>query len=290
MKAAPFHFHQPTTLAELSGLLASLANAKILAGGQSLVAMLNLRLVNPDHVVDINKIADLATLQQKADMVEIGAMVRQHALLDAPLIAQHLPIFIEALGHVGHLQTRSRGTIGGSCCHLDPSAELPAMCALYDAEFAVNGTGGRRIVLARDWFEGPMQAALKEDEFLESISVRPWSGTHGYGFAEYARRHGDYAIVGAGALLEADQAGIIRRAALVLFGCDTAPQRLSAAEAALVGASVTSLDFEMLAREARTREMMTDAQVTSAYRAHLAGIMMQRAVKQAVSRINKERP
>ncbi len=289
MKAAPFHFHQPTTLTELAGLLATLANAKILAGGQSLMAMLNLRLFNPDHLIDINAIADLATLRHAAGKIEIGAMVRQHVLLQAPLIAQHLPILSQALGHVGHLQTRSRGTIGGSCCHLDPSAELPAMCALLDADFTVNGARGRRIVPARHWFEAPMQAALAEDEFLESISIAPWSSTHGHGFAEYARRHGDYAIVGAGALLEADVDGKIGRAALVLFGCDTAPQRLPQAEAALIGTKVTELDVAMLAAEARAQTMMTDAQVTSAYRARLAGIMIQRAVKQAQGRINKER-
>ncbi|MBV1705917.1 MAG: FAD binding domain-containing protein [Hyphomicrobiales bacterium] len=290
MKAAPFHFHQPATLAELAGLLTSLSNARILAGGQSLVAMLNLRLVTPDHLVDINKIADLATLRQTGGTIEIGAMVRQHTLLHAPLIAQHLPVLVEALGHVGHMQTRSRGTIGGSCCHLDPSAELPAMCALLDAAFTVNGARGRRIVPASDWFAGLMQAALAEDEFLESISITPWSGKHGYGFAEYARRHGDYAIVGAGALLEADGEGTIKRAALVLFGCDTAPQRLPQAEAALVGTRAANIDFAGLAAAARAQEMMSDAQVTAAYRARLAGIMMHRAVKAAQGRLNKERP
>lgn len=288
MKAAPFHYHQPTTTAELAGLLAGLANAKILAGGQSLMAMLNLRLVNPDHLVDINKVAELSALRHDADRIEIGAMVRQHALLSSPLIARHLPIFAEALGHVGHLQTRSRGTMGGSCCHLDPAAELPALCALYNAEFTVNGARGRRIVPAQDWFEGLMQAALGEDEFLESISIKPWAQAHGHGFAEYARRHGDYAIVGAGALLEADNDRKISRAALVVFGSAPAPQRLPQAEAALIGQSVADLDLAMVAGHARALEAMADAQITSAYRKRLAGTMIQRAVKQAQSHITKD--
>ena len=287
MKAAPFHYHQPTTTTELAGLLARLADAKILAGGQSLVAMLNLRLVNPENVIDINKVAGLSGLRHDADRIEIGAMVRQQALLGSPLIARHLPIFADALGHVGHLQTRSRGTMGGSCCHLDPAAELPALCALYNAEFTVNGAQGRRVVPAQDWFEGLMQAALGEDEFLESISLKPWAQTHGHGFAEYARRHGDYAIVGAGALLEADERLKISRAALVVFGSAGAPQRLPQAEAALIGQSVTELDLEMIAGHARALEAMADAQITAAYRNRLAGTMIQRAVRQAQSHITK---
>jgi carbon-monoxide dehydrogenase medium subunit len=139
VKPAPFIYHDPQSRADLHDLLARLENTKLLAGGQSLMPMLNMRIVSPDHVIDLNKMPEMAGIAVGDADIRIGAMTRQADLHDSPEIKDHLPIMIEALNHVGHFQTRSRGTIGGSCCHLDPAAELPALCALYDAEFDVSG-------------------------------------------------------------------------------------------------------------------------------------------------------
>ena len=139
MKAPPFQYHRPQTREELGALLVHLDNAKIFAGGQSLMPMMNLRVIAPDHLIDINRVANLAGIREAADGIEIGAMTRQADVLASDLVKSRLPLLTRALVHVGHIQTRARGTIGGSCCHLDPSAEQPAMCAALDAEFVVVG-------------------------------------------------------------------------------------------------------------------------------------------------------
>src|SRR4051794_19863480 len=174
VKPAPFIYHDPQSRADLHDLLARLENTKLLAGGQSLMPMLNMRIVAPDHVIDLNKMPGMCGIVVGEGRIEIGAMTRQADLRHAPEIARHLPVMIEALDHVGHFQTRSRGTIGGSCCHLDPAAELPALCALYDAEFAVSGPGAARNIAAEDWFQGYLQSALADTEVLESIRLPLW--------------------------------------------------------------------------------------------------------------------
>ena len=143
MKPAPFVYHDPRSRSDLHDLLGRLDNSKMLAGGQSLMPMLNMRVIAPDHVIDLNKMPGMSGVALAGEHIEIGAMTRQSDLHGSAEIATHLPVMVEALDHVGHFQTRSRGTIGGSCCHLDPAAELPALCALYDATFNVSGPGGR---------------------------------------------------------------------------------------------------------------------------------------------------
>jgi carbon-monoxide dehydrogenase medium subunit len=289
MKAPPFAYHRPTTREELAGLLASLDNAKVLAGGQSLMPMLNLRLLFPDHLIDINRVEGLAGVRREGDAVVIGAMTRQTDLLASPIVRERLPALAEALAHVGHMQTRSRGTIGGSCCHLDPSAEQPAMAVLHDAAFEVAGARGRRTVPAADWCAGMLQSALDDDEYLEAIRFEPWRPGSGHGFAEYARRHGDFAIVGCGALLDADAAGRIARAAVVIFGVEPSPVRLRAAEAALVGQPADALDPAPVLAAAEALDAMDDVHVTAAYRRRLAVAMAKRALGDAVRRLTKDR-
>lgn len=281
MKASPFQYHRPQTREELGAMLASLNNAKILAGGQSLMPMMNLRVIAPDHLIDINRVADLAGIRKISDGIEIGAMTRQADVLTSDLVKSRLPLLPRALEHVGHIQTRARGTIGGSCCHLDPSAEQPAVCAALDADFVVVGPSGRRVVPAGAWFEGLLQSALGEQEFLEAIRFKPWADGHGYGFAEYARRHGDFAIAGGAALLEAGGDGRITRATLVTFGVEAAPNRLSEAERRLIGQHVDSLDTEPVVAAARALDAMEDAHVTADYRRHLAGVLIRRALNEA---------
>jgi len=282
MKASAFAYHDPRTRDELVGLLATLKNAKLLAGGQSLMPMLNLRLVAPDHLVDINRIPELAGIRLSAEGIELGAMTRQSDLQESRALVQAAPIFARALAHVGHFQTRSRGTIGGSCCHLDPAAELPALCALLDAEFDVVGATGARVVKASDWFRGYLQSALGEREFLQSIRWRRWPAGHGYGFSEYARRRGDFAIAGAGALLDLTADGSIRRASIVVFGVEPSPVRLVEAERALIGCKPGEEAFAAVIAEARRLEPMSDVHVSAAYRHHLAGVVTRRALADAL--------
>lgn len=282
MKASAFAYHDPRTRDDLVRLLATLNDAKLLAGGQSLMPMLNLRLVAPEHLVDINRIPELAGILVSAEEVELGAMTRQSDLQASRALVKAAPIFREALAHVGHFQTRSRGTIGGSCCHLDPAAELPALCALLDAEFDVVGAAGSRAVKTNDWFRGYLQSALGEQEFLQSIRWRRWPAGHGYGFSEYARRRGDFAIAGAAALLELAADGTVRRAAIVVFGVEPAPVRLVGAEQTLIGCKPGDEAFAEVIAEARRLEPMSDVHVSAAYRRHLAGVVSRRALADAV--------
>lgn len=281
MKAPGFAYHDPRTCDDLVGLLATLDNAKLLAGGQSLMPMLNLRLVTPDHLIDINRIPELAGIRLSAEAIELGAMTRQSDLQASPALAEAAPIFREALAHVGHFQTRSRGTIGGSCCHLDAAAELPALCALLDAEFDVIGPAGTRVVKASDWFRGYLESALGEREVLQSIRWRRWPARHGYGFSEYARRRGDFAVAGAGALLELAPDASIRRAAIVVFGVEPSPVRLIGAERALIGAKAVDEAFAEAVVQANRLDPMSDVHVSAAYRRHLAGVVTRRALTDA---------
>lgn len=287
MKPPPFQYHRPQTREELGALLASLDNAKILAGGQSLMPMLNLRVVAPEHLIDINRIPELAGIRETVDGIEIGAMTRQADVLSSPIIRDRLPLLARALEHVGHIQTRSRGTIGGSCCHLDPSAEQPAICAALDAEFIAIGPNGRRVIAAADWFQGLLQSSLDDQEFLEALRFRPWAKGHGYGFAEYARRHGDFAISGAAALLEVDDRSQITRAALLVFGVEPAPRRLYDAEAALIGQIIREIALTPIVDAARALDPMEDVHVTADYRRHLAGILIGRALREACSSLER---
>lgn len=182
MKAADFHYHDPRTRDELIGLLGSLDDLKLLAGGQSLMPMMNFRIVGPANLVDLNRVAGLGGITEAGSSIRFGALTRQREAKASALVESRLPILKQALGHVGHLQTRSRGTVGGSCCHLDPAAEIPAIAALHDAIFEVAGPEGTREIAYADWHMGMLTSALDEREVLEAVRFTPWprtSGRHG---------------------------------------------------------------------------------------------------------------
>jgi carbon-monoxide dehydrogenase medium subunit len=280
MKPALFAYHDPRTLPEAIELL-SLENAKLLAGGQSLVPMLNMRFAVPDHVIDLNRVAGLAEIKRTEGAIEIGALTRQCDLENSAEMAEALPIFGEALEFVGHFQTRSRGTIGGSLCHLDPSAELPALCLLMNADFTVAGAAGERVIRAAEWFQGFMQPAAAPDEILTAIRIKPWAPGHGYGFCEFSRRHGDFAIAGAAALLAFGPQGRISRAAIAVFGVEVSPRRLSEAEKALTGAEASQASFRQAASTVEALSAMEDAIVSAGYRHKIAAVMVQRALEMA---------
>jgi len=284
MKPAPFDYHAPSSLDEAIGLVSSLDNAKILAGGQSLVAMMNFRYVIPDHVIDLNGVASLAGITIDGGGLRIGAMTRQRDLEFSPEIARHCPLMREALAHVGHRQTRNRGTIGGSLAHADPSAELPLVCATYDATVEIAGARGARRVPFAEFGQGFMTTAVGLDEILIAVELPLWPDGHGFGFHEFARRHGDFAIVGAAALIEIGRDRTVARAAITLCGVATSPLRLGEAEAKLAGRPLDRVAIRAAAACARAIEPITDIHATADYRRHLAEVLTARALADAARR------
>ncbi len=287
MKPAPFAYHAPDKLSEAIALLSAHGNAKLLAGGQSLMPMLNMRFSQPDHIIDLNPIEALSGISAKGGAIEIGAMTRQSTLEASQEIAANLPVMTLALGHVGHFQTRSRGTIGGSLCHLDPAAELPAVCLLHDAGLSVAGPRGTRSLPISEWFRGFMQPALEPDEILTSIRIPCWPLGHGFGFAEFSRRHGDFAIAGAAALLTLTGAGTVERCAIVAFGIETGPRRLYEAERKLTGAAPDDKAFQEASSSVASLNAIGDAIVSSAYRKKVGAVMVRRALAAAYGQAKK---
>lgn len=284
MKPAPFEYHAPQTLEQATALMASLENAKALAGGQSLVAMMNFRYVIADHLVDLGGIGALSGITVTNGVLRIGAMTRQRDLEFSAGVKQHCPVMHAALLHVGHRQTRNRGTIGGSLAHADPAAELPAICLLHDGEIEIAGRNGLRRIAMRDFGLGFMTTALQPDEILAAVELKIWPVGHGYGFQEFARRHGDFALAGAAALIEVGPDRIVRRAAIALFGVAASPVRLDAAEGGLTGKLLDSSTISAAAAHARSIEPIEDIHAGADYRRHLAQVLTRRALVDAARR------
>ncbi|HKT18531.1 MAG TPA: FAD binding domain-containing protein [Stellaceae bacterium] len=284
MKPAPFAYYDPASVAEASALLARHENARLLAGGQSLMPMMNFRYVTPDHLIDLNKIASLAGITVKDGALRFGAMTRQRDIEFSAEVKRLCPVMREALAHVGHRQTRNRGTIGGSLCHLDPAAELVNLAALHDGTLEAESARGKRVLAFDTFAAGFMATSLEPDEILTAVTLKPWSARHGYAFLELARRHGDFAIVAASALLELDPRGRIARAALALSGIGPVPARPEKAVALLKGAVPAREAFLAAAEEASKIEAMSDAYYSAAYRQHLARVLTRRALEEAARR------
>jgi carbon-monoxide dehydrogenase medium subunit len=284
MKPGPFTYHDPTELADAVALIGTHENARALAGGQSLVPMMNFRYAMPDHLIDLNGVADLDTIQTGEEIV-LGAMVRQRRIEFSEDLRNACPILIDALLNVGHRQTRNRGTIGGSLCNLDPSAELAAMMMLLDARLTSRSARGAREIAMSDFARGFMTTALEPDELLTHVKFTPWRKGHGYGFHEYARRHGDFAICSSGVLIEADARGSVARLAIVIGGVGPAPVRLKEAEAAAVGQPL-SVDLATdVAAIAERVDAVSDVHVGADYRRHLAGVLTRRAMASAIGKL-----
>ncbi len=284
MKPPPFSYHDPRTIDDAVSLLATLENAKLLAGGQSLMPMLNMRYVMPDHVVDLNKIEDLSYIREDGDALEIGAMTRQRDLEFSEVVQRKCPLMHEALLQVGHRQTRNRGTLGGSLSHLDPAAEMPAVCATSDAIVRVKGPNGEREIPFAEFPAGYMTPSIEMDELVTSIRVPCWPEGHGYAFVEFARRHGDFAIASAGALLEVGGDGTISRAAVTVGGVGPAPVRVSALEETITGTAGSEESFRAACEVCREIDAMGDVYASTEYRQHLAAVMARRALVKAYDR------
>jgi aerobic carbon-monoxide dehydrogenase medium subunit len=284
MKPAPFDYHAPRTLDEATSLMATLDNAKLLAGGQSLVPMMNFRYVIADHIVDLSKVADLAGIGVADGKMRIGAMTRQRELEFSSEVAERCPLLTEALAHVGHRQTRNRGTIGGSLSHADPAAELPAICAVHDATIEITSLRGTRKIPFNEFALTFMTTSIEPDEIVTGIEFALWPQGHGYGFQEFARRRGDFAIAGAAVLVELNADRTVKRASIVLCGVATVPMRIAAAEAALVGKPLDANAVHAAAAATGTLTAISDIHASAEYRLHLAGVLVFRALRDAAER------
>ncbi|MFI5040372.1 MAG: FAD binding domain-containing protein [Acidimicrobiales bacterium] len=242
MKPAPFDYHAPTTVDEATGLLGALGDqAKVLAGGQSLVPMLNLRLTRFEALVDVRRIASLQRMERTDGEVTLGAMVRQCDIEESPEIAGAVPLLAAATPLIGHFQIRSRGTVGGSIAHADPAAEYPAVAVALDAELEIARAGSTRRVPAADFFVGMWTPALEADELLVASRFPIWGAGSGFAVEEVARRHGDFAIAGACVGVRV-AGGSIDKAAIALFGMGSTPLRAVTAEKTLVGIQTADVD------------------------------------------------
>jgi CO/xanthine dehydrogenase FAD-binding subunit len=239
VKPSAFEYETPERTDEALELLArDPEETKVLAGGQSLVPLLNFRLARPDRLVDLNGVGELSYLRRDDGALRIGAMTRQATLERSSMVEERWPLLKQAIRLVAHPQIRNRGTVGGSAAHADPAAELPVALTALDATFHIRSASGSRAVAARDFFLQPLMSAIEPGELLVEIETAPMAVNSGTAFVEYARRHGDFALGGAAVVLEHEDDGSVGRAAIALLGAGPTPLRASAAEAALVGATV----------------------------------------------------
>lgn len=289
MKPPPFEYHAPRSLSEAVKLVAELPDAKLIAGGQSLMPMLNMRFIAPSHLIDLNRIGDLRYIKKSADAIAIGAMTRQRDLELSSVVAAQLPVMREAVDYIGHVQTRNRGTIGGSLCHLDPAAELPAIAMAYNAEIDIISIRGVRTLAMADFPAGYMTPRIDADEIVTEVRVTPWHSRHSFAFEEFSRRRGDFAIVSVVVLLSLGSDNQITRVALTLAGIGAVPVRVSKVEGLLIGQPPAAAVFEEAADVCSTTEVSEDPYASAAYRKHLIRGLTLRALNRATQRLTAVR-
>ena len=287
MKPPPFSYHDPRTVTEAVELLGRLENAKLLAGGQSLMPMLNMRFVLPDHIIDLNRVEGLSHIRENDGALEIGAMTRQRDLEYSDVVRARWPIMHEALLQVGHRQTRNRGTIGGSLCHLDPAAELVSLAAGYDATVTVVGPNGQREIAFGQFPVAYMTPAIEANELVTAVRFPQWKGQYGHAFIEFSRRHGDFAITSAAALIATNGGGKITRASVTIGGMGTVPVRARELEQAIVGQVPGKELFRDACESCRKIEAIDDVHAPANYRQHLAAVLSRRALEKAHTRLNE---
>lgn len=285
MKPAPFEYHAPTTVEEAVALLAELGDeAKVLAGGQSLIPMLALRLAVFEHLVDIGRTDGLRGIERRGDAVWVGAATTDATVERSAEVAAAVPLLARATPFVGHFQIRSRGTVGGSIAHADPAAEYPAVTLTLDATVEVASPRGTRTIPATELFDGLWTTTLEPDELLTGVQFPVWAGRTGFAVEELARRHGDFAIAGATVAVELDGDDRVARAAIGLIGLGNQPERAGAAEAAATGEAAGGIDPEELGRLA-VRDLdsvPSDLHGTADYRRKVGATMVARAWAKAI--------
>ena len=280
MKPPPFDYVVADSVEAAVAALGA-GDAKIIAGGQSLVPMLNFRLLRPSVLVDINRIPDLAYVHEDGEGVRIGALTRHHQLETSPVIARHFPVLTEAMTHVAHLAIRNRGTIGGSLSHADPAAELPMIALLLDAGLRVVSPAGTRTVAARDFFRDTLSVDLAEDEIVTEIVLPKLAPRTGWSFEEAARRSGDFALAAVAVMLTLS-AGVIAQARIAMTGVAPTARRVPRAEELLAGTRLDDgVGNDVIEAVRAATEPPTDLHASSDYRRHLVGVLAGRALAAA---------
>lgn len=287
MSSPPFAYHRPTDLAEAVELLGRLQDeAKVLAGGQSLIPMMNLRLVRPQHLVDINRLPGLDQITANDGTLSIGCLTRHRALELSKVVWRRCPLLARAASLIGNVPVRHRGTIGGSLSHADPAAELPAALLALEGRLRLHGPAGDRWVNATDFFLGPCMSVTAADELLVEVAVPSTGSGTGWSFQELAPRLGDYAVVGVAVLVWLAKDGRIQRARIAMAGVGSTPLRTRQAEAALQGrAPSAALLAEVAAVAAEDIDPPSDAVASRQYRQEMARVWVRRTLEDALSRV-----
>jgi carbon-monoxide dehydrogenase medium subunit len=284
MKLPPFEYASPTSAAEAVALLAAHGGeAKPLAGGQSLVPMLAFRVTSPALLVDLRKIPELRQIAVGESSVTLGAMTRWRDILEHKELRAVQPLLVEAVEHVAHYQIRNRGTVGGSLAHADPAAELPGIAVTCDAEIAVLGKSGARTIKAADFFQGPLITALNPDEIVTALRLPLWPEGRRFGFREFARRRGDFALAAAAVFYD-EEGGKVRNAHVGAIGVADRPLRLIAVEEVLNGRSIDDATIAAAEKAAAASvDPPDDIHAGGAYRKKLLGVMVERALRAAAA-------
>jgi carbon-monoxide dehydrogenase medium subunit len=282
---APFVYHRPQTITEAVDLLAELgSDAKVLAGGQSLLPLMALRLAHPSHLIDIGRLAELDRIERRSDSLKFGAATRDSTIEQSAEAGASLPVLSAALAEVGHPAIRNRGTVGGSMAHADPAAELPAVALALGAEMLVRSKRGERTITADDFFRSYLTTALQPDELLVEISFPAMPAGAGWAFEEVSRRHGDFALVGLVATATLDHKASLAETVLCFFGIGAKPVRASRAEALLAGSTPTAELFEEAAQAVMSElEPYDDIHGSAVYRRHVGGHLTRRCLSRAIS-------
>lgn len=279
MKPAAFRYHAPERLDEVGALLAEYGDdAKPLAGGQSLVPMLSLRLASFEHLVDLNRVTGLASIERSNGHLRIGATVRQATAEHSALVREAAPLVAKALPHIGHFQIRNRGTVGGSIAHADPASELPAVAVALDAIIEATGAAGTRRIAASDFFVSTWETSLADGEVLSAVEFPVWGPGSGFAVEEIARRHGDFALAGTTVGVQLADGKIVK-AAIAMFGVASTPVRSAEAEAALLSGA----DAAEVGRVAASGlNPSDDIHASGAYRKQVAAVIVARAITAAL--------
>ncbi len=284
MKPAPFEYHAPESLADVTALLAEHGDdAKVLAGGQSLVPMLALRLTRFEHIIDLNRVDELRGVERANGTLTVKSMTRQSVLEHDDAAGAAVPLLAEAIPLIGHFQIRNRGTVGGSIAHADPASELPAVALALDAELEIAGAGGSRRVPAADFFLGTWTTSIESEEILAAVHFPVWQGRAGFAVEEIARRSGDFALAGVVAGVELNEAGAVTRSAIAFLGMAPTPVRAHAAEQALNGTSPKGAELAEIGRLAvGDTEPTADVHASAEYRQHVGAHLVERALDRAM--------
>ena len=286
MKPASFEYHAPASVDDAVGLLGDLGDgAKVLAGGQSLVPMLALRLAVFDHLVDLRRVDELRGVERRNGSLWVGAGTTQTAIERSADVAGAVPLLTRVTPFIGHFQIRNRGTIGGSLAHADPAAEYPAVALALDAELEARSARGARTIAAADFFTGVWSTALDDDELLTGMTFPVWQGPCGFAVEELSRRHGDFAIAGAVVAVQIDGATrTLTRCAIGLFGLGATPERPRDVEAGLEGVALDELEADDIGRQAVAglQAVPSDLHGSADYRTHVGAVVVARAWRRAV--------